>query len=145
MPTGTKVDDGFATLITMSGATGAGLWEKRVKPPGVDGGDPNDTTTMRNTAWRTMSPRKLKSLTPARANCAYDPAVYSILVAQINVIQTITVTHPNGSTLAFKGYLRSFEPNENKEGEQPTADAVFQPSNQDSSGAESAPVYTAGP
>jgi hypothetical protein len=145
MPTGTRLTDGFKTIITFSGATGASLWEVGIAPPGADGGGPNDTTTMRNTAWRTRQPKKLKTLTPCEGTAQYDPVFFNAnLAALLNINQSITVTFPDNSTLTFFGWLNEFKPNEHKEGEAPTVRFSVVPSNQDGTGAEYAPVYAAG-
>ena len=141
MPTNI-INDGHSTLITLSGAPSIEFCEKTVKPPGVAGGGANDVTTMKNATWRTRSPKQLKTLTPANATVAYDPAVYDTVVAQINVNQLITVLFADGSTLAFWGWLDEFEPGDVEEGSQPEADVVFIPSNQDGAGAEISPLYT---
>lgn len=142
-PTGIKLDDGHSTLVTIGSDPDCSFWEKTVTPPGLDGGDPVETTTMHNDVWRTMAPRKLKTLTDLTTTAAYDPVIYTQLVGRINEETTITVTFPDGSTLAFYGYLRSFIPDEVSEGEQPTATATITPTNQDpTTGAEEAPVLT---
>lgn len=142
-PFGRKVDDGFSTLITLEDDPDISLWEKTVTPPGQDGGDAIETTTMHNDEWRTFSPRQLKTLTDASATCAYDPKVFNQLLTQINNNQSVTVTYPNSDTLAFFGYLRSVEPDENTEGEQPTMTVTFTPTNIDpDTGAEADPVFT---
>lgn len=130
-PSGIKLKDGYSTKITFSSAPSISLWEKTVTPPGVDGGDAIDQTTMHNVTWRTSAPRSLKTLTEGQMTCAYDPGVITTIVAQINVEQTITVTFPDGSTEAFYGWLRTFEPQEVSEGNQPEANCAFTPSNFD--------------
>lgn len=146
MPTGTRLKDGFSTTITMSGATAASLWEVTIKPPGADGGGPNDTTTMRNTAWRTRQPKKLKTLTPMTGTAQYDPVFFnSNLGALLNINQSMFVTFPDSSKLTFYGWLDKFDPAEHREGEPPTVNFTIEPSNQDTSGAEVAPTYTAPP
>lgn len=135
-----RIDDGFSTTIDILAAT---LYEKTVTPPGVSGGGETDTTTMLNTAWRTRSPKKLKTLSPASFTAAYDPAVFGTIVAQVNLNQLITVTFPDSSTVAFWGWIDEFTPGENTEGEQPTADCTIIPSNQNADGVETAPVYAA--
>lgn len=120
-PTGIHLFDGFTTKIAMQLAPAVDLWEKSVTPNGVDGGDPVDQTTMWNQAWRTQTPRKLKSLMDCTAVCAYDPIVYQTMISIINIIQQLTVYFSDGSTLAYWGWVRKFEPNEHKEGEQPEA------------------------
>lgn len=139
------INDGFSTLITFSSNPAIKFKEKEVTPPSVTGGGANDTTTMRNTTWRTMAPKKLKSLGEASATVAYDPAVYLEIVTMVNVNQLITVTFADGSSLAFWGWLDEFAPGASKEGEQPTADIKIQTSNQNTTGTEVAPVFTPAP
>lgn len=136
-----RLDDGYQTLIDLGGI--ATLYEKTVTPPGIDGGGAVDTTTMQNSAWRTRNPKQLKTLSEGSITVAYDVALYDDILAAVNVNQLITITFPDGSTLAFWGWLNTFTPNELVEGEQPTAECQIIPSNQDSSGAEVAPVYSA--
>jgi len=136
------INDGFSTIISLGGTN---LFEKEVTPPGIDGGGANDTTTMRNTTWRTMQPKKLKTLSECSFVAAYAIAAYSTLLSLLQVNQLVTVTFPDASTLAFWGWLDKFTPNASKEGEQPTANCTLIPSNQDDNGAEIAPVYTPGP
>jgi hypothetical protein len=98
---------------------------------------------MLNTTYRTKNPKALITMAPLSMTCAYDPACYSSILTLINVNNLITVTFPDGSTLAFWGWLNSFTPGGCVEGEQPTADVEVIPSNQNDSGVETAPVYTA--
>lgn len=138
-----RLDDGFATLITFANAPSIRVYEKEVTPPGASGGGENDTTTMRNTAWRTRAPKKLKTLTPMSLSVAYDPQVYEDIENQVNVNQAITISFPDGSSLVIWGWIDEFTPGAIVEGEQPTADMTIIPSNQDASGDEIAPAYTA--
>ncbi len=141
-----RIDDGFKTIVTFSaGSSGVTFtfYEKEITPPGVEGGGPNDTTTMRNTEWRTLSPKQLKTLTPMTAIGAYDPAVYDEIIAMLQTNQSIVVTFPDDSTLTFFGWIDGFVPGNIVEGEQPTATITIQPSNQDADGEEIAPVYAA--
>ena len=133
-----RVDDGFSTKISIGGVY---LWEKEVTPPGIEGGGENDTTTMRNTTWRTKAPKRLKTLTPSKFTAAYDPIAYNSILAVINVNSQIVVTFADNHTLTFWGWVDKFVPNAAKEGEQPTAEVEIIPSNQNNSGVEVAPVY----
>ena len=135
-----RIDDGFATLITFANYPSVQLWEKEVTPPGISGGGANDITTMRNTAWRTRAPKKLKTLSDASGVYAYDPAAYNDLVSMINENQEITITFPDAQTLTFWGWMDEFTPARAVEGEQPTAEVTIIPSNQDDNGDEVAPV-----
>lgn len=140
-----RIDDGHSTKIYFDLDADVAFWEKTVTPPGIDGGGENDTSTMHNTRWRTRAPKHLQTLTEMSANCAYDPEVYDSILNMINRNQIIIVEFPDGATLEFWGWLNSFEPGENSEGEQPTADVTIIPSNQDNAGNEVAPNYTAPP
>lgn len=138
-----RLDDGFSTLITLANIPTVKLYEKEVTPPGWSGGDAIDTTTMRNTTWRTMAPRKLKSLTAVSAVVAFATDALTSIQAQLNLNQLITVTFPDSSTLQFYGFLSEFTPGRFTEGEQPTATITIQPTLVNLTGVETAPVYTA--
>jgi len=140
-----RMDDGFSTTIGFADLPAVEFYEKTVTPPGVSGGGENDTTTMLNTAWRTKSPKQLKTLSESSLTVAYDPACYDDIVGAngVNNNQLITITFPDGSTLAFWGWIDEFTPGEIVEGEQPTAECTIICSNQNAVGAETAPVYTA--
>jgi hypothetical protein len=140
-----RIDDGFPTTIDFAAiASGTSLlfWEKEVTPPGVQGGGENDTTTMRNTTWRTKAPKKLKTMSPMNFIASYDPAVYDQILTLIQTNTQITVTFADGSTLVFWGWLDEFTPGASVEGEQPTATCTIIPSNQNASKVETAPVLT---
>lgn len=144
MDSNVRIDDGFQTLITFENIPAVKIFEKTVTPPGMQAGGAIDTTTMRNIAWRTNSPKKLKTLTAISATVAYATVAYAELMAQISLLQQITVTFPDGATLSMWGWLDEFTPGQLEEGNQPTATITIQPSNHDASGAEVAPVYTEG-
>ena len=142
-PVGIKLDDGYSTKIAFAADPDVSFWEKTVKPPGIDGGDAIDQTTMHNTAYRTSAARALKTLTDSSSTVAYDPAVYTQILALINVEGSITIHFPDGSTLAFYGFLKSFEVNDHTEGEQPEATISIVPTNFDPTNkVEAAPVLT---
>lgn len=145
-PAGIALDDGFSTKITFAADPDVSFWERSVKPPGVDGGDGIDQTTMHQTAWRVMRARQLKSLTPASGKAAYDPNLYNNIIALINVETTITVRFPDGSTLAFYGYLQSVDFDELVEGQLPECSYQITPTNFDPTNhVEAAPVLTSIP
>lgn len=137
-----RIDDGFKTLISFASAPSVKFYEKEVTPPGVSGGGANDTTTMRNTAWRTMAPKKLKTLSESNLTVAYDPAAYTDVLNIIQVNELITITFPDASTIAFWGWLDEFTPGAAQEGQQPTASIKIIPSNMNGSLVETAPVIT---
>lgn len=140
-PAGIPLRDGHPTFITFASDPNVELWEKTVTPPGLDGGDAIDTTTMHNDVWRTMASRSLKTMTEASFTAAYDPTIYTSVLALINVETSVTVTFSDGSTIAFWGYLKGFELNEISEGEQPTGTATIVATNTDpSDGSEASPV-----
>lgn len=142
-PVGIKLKDGYQALITIGSNTTASFWEKTVQPPGIDGGDAIDQTTMHNVDWRTFAARSLQTMTEGKGKAAYDPAVYTQLQSLVNQETTITVQWADGSTLAFYGYLRMFEFSELVEGTQPEADFTIQPTNVDpTTGVEEGPVLT---
>lgn len=130
-PTGIRLDEGHPTFITFAADPDVSFWEKTVTPPGLDGGDPVDTTTMHNTRWRTRGARVLITLTDSGTTVAYDPLFYSQALALVNVETSITVTFPDGTTYSFYGFLRTFEPQEISEGEQPEANISITPTNKD--------------
>jgi hypothetical protein len=98
---------------------------------------------MHNDTYRTMGPRRLKTLTEFEMTAAYDPSLFTAALALINVKTTVTVTFPDGSTLAFYGFLQKIEFSELVEGEQPECTITVVPTNQDpTTGAEEAAVLT---
>ena len=142
-PTGNMLENGFSTKIAFAADANVTFWEKSVTPPGVDGGDAIEISTMFNTTWRTKAAQSLKDLTDAGASAAWDPKVYDEIVALINVEGEITITFPDDSTLDFFGYLKSFVPGEMAEGDQPMADIVVVCTNiNPNTLLESGPVFT---
>ena len=99
---------------------------------------------MFNTTWKGKAAQALAEATDVTFEAAYDPAVYDQIIAILNTNGDITVHFPDGSTLDFFGYLRSFEPSDNQNGEQPTATVTIVVTNiDDSDGAELGPDYSA--
>lgn len=136
-----RLDNGFPTIISFSSAPLLKVFEKEVTPPGINAGGPIDTTTMRNTAWRTQSPKSLKTLSQASFTAAYATDVYRDIVGQIGLKQQITISFPDDSSLTFWGWLDSFAPTGITEGNQPTATVTIQPSNTDANDNEVSPDY----
>lgn len=144
------LNDGFPTRLTFSLASFVSFRAKTVKPPGLDAGGPVDTTTMDNTLYRTMQPKKLITLSPSTLNAAYDPEVYDSILTMLGKLQQITVHFPPtgtqtvGALYTFWGWIDKFEPADIPEGSQPVASVTIQPSNENTSGIETAPVLTPG-
>lgn len=138
-----RIDDGHSTRLSFAADSTVKFYEKTVTPPGIDAGGPIDTTTMHNTTYRTKSPKALLDITNAALTVAYDPATYPEILALAGVNNLITVTFPDGDTVAFWGWLDKFTPGELVEGEQGTADIEIVVSNVNGSNVETAPVYTA--
>ena len=136
------LNDGHQTLISFAADTTVLFSEKSVTPPGIDGGGEIDTTVMANTTWKTKNPKSLVALGNAQMTVAYDPECYPEVIALVNVNNLITVTFPDGDTLAFWGWLNTFTPGEHVEGEQPTAEIEIIPSNLNDSAVETAPVHS---
>lgn len=144
-PAGYKMPDGYQMEIVFASVPNLAIWEKAGKPPGIDGGEPINTSTMINAAWHTMSPRHLKTLTPFTISCAYDPDVLITMYSLVNFKDAITFLFPEASTLAFWGFLQKFEPEELKEGEFPLANCTICPTNWDpNNNTENGPIYTQG-
>lgn len=143
-PAGIKLRDGFSTKIAFENDPDVSFWEKTVQPPGIDGEDEIDITDMHNVAVRTRAARSLYTLTPVNTTVAYDPNVYNNIMSLVNSEGSITIHFPDGSTLDFFGYLKSFTPSENSEGEEPEADIVIVPTNTDPDNnyVEAVPVLT---
>lgn len=131
VPPGQPMKDGYRSLITFAADPDILLWEVGATPPGIEGGDPIDTTNMHTGTWRTFRPRSLLTLTPMSVRCNYYPLVYPQLVAITNLETVVTFHFPSGNYVAFYGFLKSFEPGENVEGEDPEGTANIVPTNWD--------------
>lgn len=138
-----QMDDGHSTLLIIDADPDIPFWEKTVKPPGVDGGDPIETSTMHNSVWRTQVSRSLKTMTPCNLTAAYDPEIWCLIPDQVNAEGLMVVVFPNGDLVGFYGFLQSFEPQDHLEGAQPECDIVIAVTNNDPSDrSEQAPVWT---
>ena len=96
---------------------------------------------MRNSAVRTFYPKQLYTLGDATVTVAWDPTLYEEMASVIGVNQTITITFPDATTLAFWGTLDGFAPNEQEEGVQPTAVLTILASNLNDSDVETEPTW----
>lgn len=143
IPTGYKLPDGFRATITLANKTNIQLWEREVTPPGIDGGPKIDTTTMLNTTYRTYHPQSLITVDDGAGNVAYDPDVLGDILANINVIQSITYTFRDGTTETVWGHLQSFKPSALAIGQMPMASIAIATDNVDptASFAESGPAF----
>lgn len=139
-PAGLKLRNGWQSFITFSLDPTLGIWEIAVTGFGVDGGDKINNTTQHNDEMRTYSPPGLKDITDGQLTCAYDPAAYQDIIDMINVPQTITHTHPDNTTDAVYGVLKSFVKAAQTDGEMPEATVEFYATNTDDDYQEQRPV-----
>lgn len=140
-PAGTPLQDGYQTIITFASNPAVKLWEKTVTPPGEEGGDKIDTTTMHNCKKRTFAPRSLSETTNPSFTAAYDPAVRDEIDELINKKDQVSIEYPDGSTDTLWAALKSFVPNANEEGVQPTAECEINALNSDSNDSEADVVH----
>jgi hypothetical protein len=142
-PSGLKMPDGFSTKIAFALNATIAFWEKTVKPPGIDGGEKIETTTMHNIAWRTFSLRRLKTLTDGTVKAAWDPELYDDILAILNVADSVTEHFENGDTLDYYGAVQKFEPEDFEEGKFPMISVTIVATNQDPATLdEEPPVFT---
>jgi hypothetical protein len=140
--TGFKMPDGYSSRFVFKNKPTISLWELTVKPPGFDGGDLIDNTSMQNKKWRTRRVRHLITLTESSMVAYYDPDMFNDLIAQLNAEQAISQWWPDGSALAFYGALIKADFAELKEGEPPTVNCTIGPTNWDpAAGVEADPVF----
>jgi len=142
-PSGNHLEDGFVSKIAFAADADVSLWEISVTPPGIEGGDPIDITTMFNTTYVTKEAGQLLDVTDAGMECAYDPLCYDQIIALINQTGWVTVHYSNADTIDFIGYLRSFVPGAMTRNEMPVATCVIVATNT-LAYSETAPDYTAG-
>lgn len=137
------LEDGHPSFLAMSRNPGLAIWETTLTPPGIDGGDPINITTMHNTVWRTFVPKRLKTLTAMSITGGYDPLMYEQFLDQVNHNQSMTFQFSDGSDLDFFGIAQTFTPQELSEGEVPLADMDITPTNYDpATKLETAPLMT---
>ena len=132
---------GYGARITLETSSLTFL-EKSVTPPGMDGGDPIDTTNNSKTTYREQYPRTLVQVTGGSATVEYDPSTYASILGAVNVLQYITIEYLEGDQIQFYGWLRSFTPSDLAEGAQPTAEIVIESAGVDNEGAEEGIVYS---
>ena len=135
VPDGFMLRNGYQTLITFAVDPTLELWEKVVTPFSMKGGEKIDVTTQHNRQLKTYSAPILVELGDAKFTCAFDTEFFdgADFLAIINVETTITQTFPDGSQVAFFGYLAEFEPEGMEHGKQPEATVVIKVTNRDPS------------
>lgn len=143
-PGGRKLGTGFPITIAFSLDPDISIWEKSVTPMGIEGDDPNDTTNMHNDTWRTKSPRTLMTGTDVTITCQFSPGTMVQMEAIINVPQVITEHYPDGASICYYGFVKSYIPGDMTE-EVPESTVTIIPTNQDPiTCAEEGPVYSPG-
>jgi len=130
-PVDFKIENGHRSLFTFAADPNLDIWEIEVGQPGIDGGEPVDTTTQHNDTKRTFSPRTLQTDTPFDITFAYGGATREQIQALVNVRTTGTNTLPDGTTIAFYCFLQKVEFDPLVEGEMPTGTATIVPTNYD--------------
>lgn len=142
-PAGLHLRDGYSTKIVFNRLTTFSLWEKTVQPSALSVGEAIDLTTMRNVAVTTKWPQTLHDVGDVTVVCGYDPNAWAqARQTVLGMNDNITLQHPDGSTVAFFGFLKDLQPAAHQRGAMPEATAVITVTNLDSSFAEQAPVYT---
>lgn len=145
-PSGKKIKDGHRTTLAFALDPDVSFWEKTGKPPGVDGGDAVEQTTMHNDALQTFAPQKLKRMTEVTGKAAVDAKVIPQLIALCNVEGSITAHLPAADSVDFFGFLKSFDFDEFERGKQPEGTYTIVVTNVDpETGAETLPVYNPPP
>lgn len=142
-PAGIKLPDGYQCLVTIAADTDISFWEKTTTPIPLEGGEPIDQTTQHNVDYITKFPQQLIDTGEGQVTAAYDPAVYTQLLAILNVPTTITYSFYDGSTLAFYGYVKSAAPAAQQRGTQPEMTITIVSTNWDHvNKVEAGPVLT---
>jgi len=140
-PVGTRIKDGYQSLITFATDPNVALWETEIGTPfGDEGGDPIDTTTQHNATRRSKAPRGLIDTENGTMTCAYTSTSRAQCRALINVRTTITIKYADATTSADFGYMKSFKPTGLTDGAMPLADVEFVFTGTDGSDNEEEPV-----
>jgi hypothetical protein len=141
-----RIDNGFSTTLSFSLNPTLEFYEVEVQPPGWEGGDPINTTTMRNTLLETFTPASLQTLTEITISAAYTSDIFHLTTGvkeMINKNQEITVTLPDGATFKFWGFIRGWNPPTHTKNVRPMASFRIAPSNTNASKVETLPVFVA--
>ena len=140
----TTMKDGHGITLSIAGHDFSLVLDPtEITPPGIEGGDPIENTTLSNTAVTTKVPPALKKITDGKLTVTYNPGEQADIDSAIGDNAAITITFPDAgdATLVFYGYLKEFTPGELKKGELPTAECSFVATN-DNAGVETAPILT---
>ena len=144
-PTGRRLGSGAPTYITFASNPGLDIWEDSTKPPSFVLDDRKDTTTSFNTRFRSFSPGRLITGQDITVQAGYDPDDEQDIIDLIGVRDTITVTLPSGTTIAFYGWLDAADFNDHNEDDDPMVTLTIAQANQDwDTCLEEPPVIVAG-
>jgi hypothetical protein len=138
--------EGYRATVAFSLKASLQLWERDLKPPGLDGGNMIDITTQFNNKWRTGFAQSLVKVDPISFTAAYDPDAYTDIINTLLNAKTGSITFwlPSGDSIDMYGYLQKFEPQELKIGEYPMAQCTIEITNYDTANfLEVGPVYVA--
>lgn len=142
------IQDGWVSLITILDVPGGApiyLMEREVQPPGLDGGPPIDTTTMRNRVIKTWEPQGLMDYSEITLQCNYDPHVASFLETLVlNKKRRFRLDFPDGAIWLFGGCMYQWTPASLRTGEFPLAEVKIKPTNRDASGLEESIIMASG-
>jgi hypothetical protein len=130
-PAGIPLTEGYQILFAFERDPDISIWEKTVKLPSIDMGDPIDISSQHSVEWIPMVSAALATLGEITISGSFDPNAYNQLIAMKGINQSCTLHLPDGSTIAFWGYLKKVEGPEGKKKEQPDLSITVQPSNYD--------------
>lgn len=130
-PAGRQLGDGAPVYVTFASNPNISLWENSTKPPGFTMDDRKDTTTSYNEDCRTFSPGRLKTYKDVVSTCGYDPDDMDEIYALGGVRDTITVTLPTSTKIAFYGWLDDADFNDHSEDGDPEVTLTIGLGNQD--------------
>lgn len=139
-----QLNDGYRSIMTFSLNANVKVYPKTVTPFGASAGGAIDTTTMLNNLFRTFQPKKLQTITGATLVGAYDPALYNDIMAMLGKNQLLSIIFPDLGHFDAYGWIDEASFSALTEGVQPEVTFNIMPSNQNGSGAEAGPSFTAG-
>ena len=130
-PVGIIVEDGQTALVAFERDPDLSIWETSSQPPGIDNGEEINITSHHNQSWRTFAPRVLKTLTPFTIGFMYDPAAVQQIRDLCGKRGSISFYWPDGSKMAFYGYLKNATFDPLVDGEPAKGQMVIVPTNYD--------------